>query len=151
MILDSIKNAERYYSLNPRFKAAFDFLATCNPGTLAAGKHQIVGDEVFVNVQELELKPRYEAALEVHNKYTDIQVVIGGIGKEEFGWSERRDCKKAKTEFDTEKDVQFFSDEPQMFYTLREGQFTILMPEDAHAPMLGSGQVKKLIFKVLNK
>ncbi len=150
MILDSIKNAERYYSLNPRFKAAFDFLSECNVNTLTPGKHQIVGDEVFVNVSELDLKPRYEALLEVHDKYTDIQVVVGGIGKEEFGWSERKDCKKAKTEFDQEKDVQFYTDEPQTFYTLREGQFTILMPEDAHAPMLGTGHVKKLIFKVLN-
>ncbi len=150
MILDSIKNAGRYYSLNPRFKAAFDFLAECNVNTLPVGKHQILGDELFVNVQELDLRPRYEALLEVHNKYTDIQVVVGGIGKEEFGWSERKDCKRVKTEFDAEKDVQFFSDEPQTFYTLREGQFTILMPEDAHAPMLGDGHVKKLIFKVLN-
>ena len=27
-------------------------------------------------------------------------------------------------------------------------EFTILMPEDAHAPMLGNGFVKKLIIKV---
>ncbi|MBR0393613.1 MAG: YhcH/YjgK/YiaL family protein [Alistipes sp.] len=149
MILDSIKNAELYYSLNPRLKAAFDFLATCNPKTIAPGKHQIVGDEVFVNVMELDLKPRYEALLEVHDKYIDIQVIVGGSTKEEFGWSERKDCKKAKGEFDSERDVQFYTDEPQTFYTLREGQFTILMPEDAHAPMLGNGPIKKMIFKVL--
>lgn len=149
MILDSIKNAELYYSLNPRLKAAFDFLATCNTKTIAPGKHQIVGDEVFVNVMELDLKPRYDALLEVHDKYIDIQVIVGGSTKEEFGWSERKDCKKAKGEFDTERDVQFYTDEPQTFYTLREGQFTILMPEDAHAPMLGNGPIKKMIFKVL--
>lgn len=149
MILDSIKNAELYYSLNPRLKVAFDWLSECNPKTLANGKHTILGDEVFVNVMELDLKPRYDALLEVHDKYIDIQVVVGGIGKEEFGWSERKDCKKAKCEFDTERDVQLFTDQPQTFYTLREGQFTILMPEDAHAPMLGDGHVKKMIFKVL--
>lgn len=149
MIIDSIQNAELYYSLNPRIKAVFDFLAQCNCKTISEGKHQIIGDEVFVNVSELDLKPRYEAALEVHNKYIDIQVVIGGAGKEEFGWSERKDCKRPKGEFDEERDVQFFTDEPQIFYTLREGQFTILMPEDAHAPMLGCGHVKKMIFKIL--
>ncbi len=149
MIIDSLQNAELYYSLNPRLKAAFDFLAQCNVKTIAEGKHQILGDEVFVNVSEMDLKPRYEAALEVHNKYIDIQVVVGGTGKEEFGWSERKDCKRAKGEFNEERDVQFFTDEPQFFYTLREGQFTILMPDDAHAPMLGNGHVKKMIFKVL--
>ena len=148
MILDSIKNAELYYSLNPRLKVAFDWLAQCDVKTLTAGRHEIQGDEVFVNVMELDLKPRYEAALEVHNKYVDIQVLVEGT-KEEFGWLERKDCKKAKTEFDAEKDVQFYADEPQVFYTLCKGQFTILYPEDAHAPMLGEGHVKKLIFKVL--
>lgn len=149
MILDSIQNAELYYSLNPRLKVAFDWLAECNPKTLTEGRHTILGDEVFVNVMELDLKPRYDALLEVHDKYIDIQVVVGGIGKEEFGWSERKDCKKAKGEFNVERDVQLFTDQPQTFYTIREGQFTILLPEDAHAPMLGEGHVKKLIFKVL--
>ena len=149
MILDSIKNAELYYSLNPRLKVAFDWLAECNPKTLAAGRHSILGDEVFVNVMELDLNPRYEALLEVHDKYIDIQVIVGGIGKEEFGWSERKDCKKAKGEFDAERDIQLFTDQPQTFYTMKEGQFTILMPEDAHAPMLGEGHIKKMIFKVL--
>ena len=148
MILDSIKNAELYYSLNPRLKVAFDWLAECNPKTLTEGRHTIQGDEVFVNVMELDLKPRYDAALEVHNRYIDIQVLVDG-GKEEFGWLERKDCKKARAEFDEAKDVQFYTDVPQTFYTLREGQFTILYPEDAHAPMLGEGHVKKLIFKVL--
>ena len=148
MILDSLKNAELYYSLNPRLKVAFDWLRETDVKILAPGRHAIQGDEVFVNVMELDLKPRYEALLEVHDKYVDIQVLVSG-GKEEFGWLERKDCKRAKAEFDVEKDVQFYTDEPQTYYTLREGQFTILYPEDAHAPMLGEGHAKKLIFKVL--
>jgi beta-galactosidase beta subunit len=32
---------------------------------------------------------------------------------------------------------------------MREGQFSILYPEDAHAPMLGTGKIKKMIFKIL--
>ncbi|MBR2398905.1 MAG: YhcH/YjgK/YiaL family protein, partial [Alistipes sp.] len=28
------------------------------------------------------------------------------------------------------------------------GQFSILFPEDGHAPMLGEGHVKKCIFKI---
>ena len=78
MILDSIKNAELYYSLNPRLKAAFDWLAKADLRTLSVGRHDILGDELFVNVMELDLKPRYDAALEVHNKYIDIQVLADG-------------------------------------------------------------------------
>lgn len=146
MIVDSIKNAELYYALTPRIKQAFDWLASVNVKTLNVGRHDIDGDDLFVNVQDIELKPRYDAALEVHNKYIDIQVMFGS--KEEYGWAERSHCTRPNGEFDTERDVQFFADEPQFFYTLNEGQFAIFYPEDAHAPMLGVGKVRKLIFKL---
>ena len=50
--------------------------------------------------------------------------------------------------FDTQKDIQFFDDEPQTYYTLRPGQFTMLLPEDGHAPMVGEGHIRKIIVKV---
>ena len=66
-----------------------------------------------------------------------------------FGWSEKKDCLTPVADFDAEKDIQLFTDVPQCFYTVREGQFSILFPEDGHAPMLGEGRVKKCIFKIL--
>jgi len=147
MILDSVKNSERYFSLNPRFEKVFDFLKQHDAWALPVGRNEIDGDELFVNVSELDLKPVEEALSEVHDKYIDVQVVFGG--EELFGWSERRNCRKAQGEFDRSRDVQFFTDTPQTFYAVREGQFTILFPEDAHAPMLGEGHVRKLIFKVM--
>lgn len=146
MILDTLKNRELYYTLSPRLRRAFEWLEQTDVATLAVGRHDIDGDDIFVNVSELDLRPRSAAALEVHNEYIDIQVVFGGI--EEFGWSPRSVVKLPREEFDSNKDIQFFEDIPQTFYTVREGEFTILMPEDAHAPMLGEGHVRKLIFKV---
>lgn len=146
MILDTLQNRELYYSLSPRLRTAFEWLDRTDVAALEVGRHDIDGDNIFVNVSELDLRPREEAALEVHNEYIDIQVVFGG--REEFGWSPRSLVKLPRTEFDTAKDIQFFNDTPQTFYTVREGEFTILMPQDAHAPMLGSGHVRKLIFKV---
>lgn len=147
MILDSISNAATYFALSPRIKQAFDWLAACDINALEVGVHHIDGDNLFVNVQEVSLKPRHEATLEVHNRYIDIQVMFGK--QEEYGWSERKACTQPNGEFSDERDVQFFTDTPQIFYTLREGQFAIFFPEDAHAPMLGEGVVKKLIFKLL--
>lgn len=147
MILDSIDNGARYYALHPGLSRVFDFLRTADIASLEPGRHDIDGDNLFVNVSQLELRPLDAAHLEAHNRYIDVQVVVEG--EETFGWSERKDCRKPEGEFDTERDILFFSDMPQTFYTMRQGQFTILYPEDAHAPMLGEGKVKKLIFKVL--
>lgn len=147
MILDSIQNGARYYALHPRFKEVFDYLRTTDISLLECGRHDIDGDNLYVNVSELELRPLDAAHLEAHNRYIDIQVVVEG--EEHFGWSERKDCAKPEGAFDEERDILFLSDIPQTIYKVREGQFTILYPEDAHAPMLGKGKVKKLIFKVL--
>lgn len=146
MILDSLNNAERYYALLPALERVVAFMRDTDVASLEVGRHDIDGEHLFVNVSELDLRPLDAAHLEVHNRYVDVQVVLGG--EETFGWSERKDCKMAEGEFDAERDILFYSDRPQTHYTVREGQFTLLFPEDAHAPMLGKGKVRKLIFKI---
>ena len=146
MIFDSLKNSEVYNSLNPRFARAFEYLKTTDLASLTAGIHEIDGRNIYVNVQERALKRPEEARLEVHNQYIDIQVVVRG--RETFGWSERSSCTHPDGEFDNEKDILFYDDAKQTCYTLTEGQFTIFFPEDAHAPMIGEGDIKKVIVKV---
>ena len=147
MILDSLKNKEQYVSLHPRFKQVFDYIDTHDLAAMELGRHDVDGDNIFVMVQELELRPLEQARLELHRKYIDIQLVLRG-DEEVFGWSEKKDCLTPETEFDEAKDIQLFTDIPQCFYTVGQGQFTILFPEDGHAPMLGEGHVKKCIFKI---
>lgn len=146
MILDSLKNAERYYALLPALERVVAYLRDTDVAALEPGRYVIDGDRLFVNVSELDLRPLDAAHLEVHNRYVDVQVVLGG--EETFGWSERKDCCMAEGAFDAERDILFYSDRPQTYYTVREGQFTLLFPDDAHAPMLGKGKVRKLIFKI---
>lgn len=35
-----------------------------------------------------------------------------------------------------------------MFFQLTNTQFAIFFPEDVHAPMIGEGNIKKLVIKV---
>lgn len=148
MILDTLKNKELYTSLHPLFKSVFDYIDTHDLAAMEPGRYDIDGDNVFVMVQELELRDLEQARLELHRKYIDIQLVLRG-DEELFGWSEKRDCLSPEAPFDEAKDIQLFVDKPQCFYSVREGQFSILFPEDGHAPMLGKGGVKKCIFKIL--
>ena len=50
--------------------------------------------------------------------------------------------------FDVQKDIRFYDDVPQTYYEVTPGQFTLLFPEDAHAPMVGEGTIRKVIVKV---
>ena len=147
MILDSLKNCALYENVNPRMKKAFALIASTDWTKMEPGIHELDGKDIYVNVMEPELKKPADAKLEIHDAYIDIQVLIRGE-QETFGWSERADLRKPLGEFDAGKDIRFFDDEPQTFYTLRPGQFTIFFPEDGHAPMIGEGDVRKIIVKV---
>lgn len=147
MILDSLKNSALYENVNPRMKKAFALIASTDWTKMEPGIHELDGKDIYVNVMERELKQKSDAKLEVHNEYIDIQVLV--TGKEEtFGWSERKDLRQPQGAFNAEKDIQFFEDEPQTYYTMRPGQFSVLFPEDGHAPMVGEGVVRKVIVKV---
>ncbi len=147
MILDTLQNSALYNALSPRMARAFEHIARIDWTTIEPGTHELDGRDIYVNVMDVELKRPVDAKLEVHNAYIDIQELIRGE-REAFGWSPRADVRKPLGEFDTEKDIRFYDDEPQCYYTLRPGQFTILLPEDAHAPMVGEGSIRKIIVKV---
>ncbi len=147
MIFDSLTNSARYYSIAPRMQKAFELIASTDWTAVEPGIHELDGRDIYVNVMERELKKKGDAKLEVHDEYIDIQVLVSG-SEEAFGWSDRKDLKQPIGEFDPQKDIQFFDDEPQTYYTLRPGQFTVLFPEDGHAPMVGEGSVRKIIVKV---
>ncbi|MBG7610749.1 YhcH/YjgK/YiaL family protein, partial [Polaribacter sp. BAL334] len=81
-----------------------------------------------------------------HNQNIDIQFCVKGI--ETIGWKPRETCTIPNGEYNSEKDVLFFKDAPDMFFQLTDNQFVIFYPNDVHAPMIGDDVIKKLVFKV---
>jgi YhcH/YjgK/YiaL family protein len=65
-----------------------------------------------------------------------------------MGWKSRNDCTSPKDAYNAEKDVTFYKDAAEMYFTLQTGQFVIYYPNDVHAPMIGDGFIKKLVVKV---
>ena len=147
MILDSLKNHARYHALNQRLEKAFDYILATDLTRLAAGRHDIDGDDIYMNVMDVDLKRPEDAKLEIHDRYLDIQVLVTGRS-ETFGWSPRERIVRPLGAFDEAKDIQFFDDVPQTCYDVTPGQFVLLFPEDAHAPMIGEGAIRKIIVKV---
>ena len=152
MIVDSIENLERYAVLNPRFTAVVEFIRKNDLSSLAAGKHEIQGDEVFVNVQDAPVKTREEARFETHREMIDIQVPVSGI--EEHGWCPLADLPAA--EYDAAIDMTLhdpavpapISSLASTYFVLRPGQFAIYFPTDGHAPAITTTTLRKAIFKV---
>ena len=80
MIFDSAKNLDFYKSLgvDGRYEKAVDFLKNTDLESLAPGKYEIDGKNVFANVTEYTTVPWEEAKYEAHHNYTDIQYMISG-------------------------------------------------------------------------
>jgi biofilm protein TabA len=147
MIVDTLSNKEKYFSVHPLFEKAFEFIKQTDLANEPDGKKDIADGlkAIFSNATGKTLEASL-AKFECHDKYIDIQLCIGGI--ETIGWKPREKCVLPNGDYNTEKDVRFFGDEPDMFFQLTNGQFAIFFPEDVHAPMIGDGMIKKLVIKV---
>ena len=147
MIIDTVTNAPKYSSLHPLFAKAFDFIKQNDIATLPDGVSEIMeGLKLIVNTANGKSAEASLAKFECHDKNIDIQVCVRGL--ETIAWKPREKCLTQNGAYNPEKDVRFFSDVPDMSFQLTDGQFAIFYPEDVHAPMIGDGEIKKLVFKV---
>jgi YhcH/YjgK/YiaL family protein len=148
MIVDSLKNAAKYYALHPSFARAFEYIQITNPDTTEQGKYEVDEDRlkaIFSTKTGMTLEAS-TAKFECHNNHIDIQLCIHGV--ETIGWKPREKCMVENGGYNPEKDVQLYSDAPDTFFQLTDGQFAIFFPEDVHAPMIGTEEIKKLVIKV---
>ena len=149
MIIANIKDAHRYYAVNPHFAAVFDFLKTLTEKSTVG----TVGDNYKVNfsgkfIETSDKMPDgSEKSFEAHKDYIDIHYCISG--SEGIGYADVQTLTPT-TEYDKENDYFLLSGKYQKVI-LREGDFCVVFPEDAHIPMMageGDGKLLKAVAKV---
>lgn len=148
MILDKLANAQRYYCLGPKFEKAFQYLADTDFSTLAKGKYEIDGTDIFAIVNEYDTIEVAGEQMESHKKYIDIQYMVNG--EEQIGHDFLQGQTPSKA-YDEEKDFMLFGEKPSFFTRLAAGSFAIFFPTDLHMPNLkveASIPVKKIVIKV---
>ena len=139
MILTTIQEMDRYVSVNPRFAAAFAAARALAEKTFAGGRHEVDGEEIFINAAEYDTKPAAQ----------NVMVMLEG--EETIGIQNVNTVAVTKP-YDESGDALLGALEPG--YTaihMQPGSVAILLPEDAHAPGMdyaGTHHVRKLICKV---
>jgi biofilm protein TabA len=146
MILDMLENARRYAGLNRGFVKAIEFLSRPDLIELPTGRYEIDGERVYAIAAKEAGRGKEDGQLETHEKYIDIQLVLEGT--DDMGWKPRSLCKHPSCEYDQTSDIQFFTDEPDAWLSVRSGAFAIFFPEDAHMPLISSGIIHKVVVKV---
>ena len=146
MIIDKLENLKQYASVNPLFPKVIEFLEQNDLNTLEAGKHEIVGKDLFVNIQMAKGRTPAEATIETHNNMIDIQIPLSDA--ETFGYTQRDALTAA--EYNAEKDITKIPGlAADSYITCQPGMMAIFFPQDGHAPCIaGVPEIKKAIFKV---
>jgi YhcH/YjgK/YiaL family protein len=149
MIVDILDNAHRYASIHPLFAQAFEYIRTADLDNIEVGKYDIAdGLKAIYSDKAGTTAAESIAKFECHDQNIDIQFCIRG--RESIGWKPRQHCTAPKGQYNSEKDVSFYSDVPDMYFQLTNGQFAIFFPEDVHAPMIAVDEqpIRKLVIKV---
>lgn len=147
MIIDNISNISAYMSLNKRMGCVIDFISKNDLRAMPSGQYPIMGDDVFVNIQECAGKTKDDAVIEFHREMIDIQLPL--TTSETYGYADVTGVKA--DDFDMTHDIGFLTGrKPDGYITCVPGMFAMFFPQDGHAPMIGdtSAVMKKAIFKV---
>ncbi len=147
MIIDSLEQSGKYLQVHPLFEQAFAYISITDLSAIEVGKYDIAdGLKAIVSDKKGMTQAESCAKFECHNAHIDIQICIRG--NETLGWKPRASCKNEREPYNAEKDVMFYTDAPDMFFQLTDNQFAVFFPEDVHAPMIGEGEIKKMVIKV---
>ena len=151
MIKGNIKSFMNYDELSQGLQLGLNFLKDNDLADFENGRYEISGNAVYASVQDYTSKPIEEGKFEAHRKYIDIQFVIKG--EEKIGIGNVNDFSES-TQYNDEKDIVFLESENKKFdfVELKEGDFAIFYPKDAHMPCISLQKpdyVKKVVIKVL--
>lgn len=146
MIKDTLKNFSNYSEITENIINGLNFLKTTDFNKISDGKHALSGDD-FVNLQTYTTKS--DADFEAHRNYIDIQYIISG--KEIIEVTEYNTCKE-KIKYNGDNDIEFLSGNGTA-HEIREGEFMILYPNDAHKPSISIDKnapdtVRKAVVKI---
>lgn len=147
MIYGNIAYADRYASLHPLLPQLFAYVKSHDLLHTPMGKIVLDGDKLFINNVNPECQPQEKQVLEVHRRYIDVHILLEG--KERVGWRNTDDCKELAHPYDEAGDFATFFDKPTTYIDMMPNDFLIVFPEDAHAPIIGSGKIRKAIAKVM--
>ena len=147
MILLKLQDSNRIEALHPQFKRLFDYLKSTDLNSLPFGRVELDGKNLFINVDHPTLKKKEKQILEAHRAYIDVHVPVDG--NEMIGWRAISDIDvPSEAPFDEQRDIAFYNAPSSTYVELHPGECLIAYPEDAHAPIIGEGQIKKIIAKI---
>ena len=146
--INQVEFARQYQPNKAAWDKAFAFLRDTDFSRLRIGKYPIDDENVFAIISEGPPREISPLKWEAHHTYSDIHFVIKG--KEKIGIMPVKNAP-VNEEYNSTKDIAFYTIENGNFYVAEPGMFFIATPAEAHNPsnkVEGYDGVKKVVVKV---
>lgn len=146
MILARCDEAAFYRGIHPRLDKALALLSPDFLASVGTVQRDLEGKALYVTRFDYETLPYEETFFEAHRLYLDIHVMVKGCERVEFAHPDGLE------EFTHEGDFWGLRGEPEQSVLLKEGDFLVVFPGDAHRLKIAAGapeQVSKVVFKVM--
>jgi YhcH/YjgK/YiaL family protein len=143
MIIDTLKNIQRY-SINKQFEDLKDFLKESEGINFTKLESPLKAIPLEYTTKKFDF-----SKFENHQKFIDIHYIIKG--QEQIGLTPVGELEP-NMEYDQENDYQLFDGMVNQTFTLKEGDFLLLFPGEAHVTGGVTSEltsdIKKIVFKV---
>ena len=147
MIYVKKENLSRCLGLSAEMDTAIRYLQTADLRSLAKGRNEIDGSDVFVNRFDYQTMPQEQAIWEGHIQYADIHVLLSG--KEKIGVTNVN--LLTETVRKPDEDFVGFTGDVMSWFPMTPEDILIVFPEDVHMVKVMDGAstlVEKACFKV---
>lgn len=148
MIYGNIYNLEGHAFQSEQLRECVEYVKTHDMLSLPAGRLDIDGERLYANIAEYTTVHADERFWEAHKAYLDVHVMLRGSERIDLAFLQDMETG----EYVEKEDFLPMEGEMEASVTLREGDFLVCFPEDAHRTGVtseASEKIKKAIFKVL--
>lgn len=148
MIIDNIKNLEKYEKVHEQIKNVINFLENFDKKDFKPGRIDI-NKNLFASLQSYQTLKAEEKEFEVHKDYIDLQYIVKSSERIDFA---TKDTYGKAYEIDKEGDFFLTNDiknHSQLF--LNEEDFAIFFPGEFHKPgcsLENDRDMQKIVFKI---
>lgn len=148
MIFGNVNHEKTYSNIDKDLKRCFEYAKENKLIDYTKGTHVIDSDDIFVNIVEYNTCEKEERFWEAHKKYIDVHLMLDGCERIDLNFIENLEQKT----YEEEGDFLPLEGVNSGYVELREGDFLVCYPEDAHMTAIKVNEkepIKKAIFKVI--
>ena len=147
MVFGNISDLKAYSWLEEGVRKAFEYAQTHDLLNYEKGRHDIDGDNLFVNIVEYETTTPENRFWEAHRDYLDLHFMLRGPEQIDVNFIQNMEQK----EYVPQDDFRPLFGDPNSSVILNKGDFLLAYPADAHRTAVavdGPAVIKKAIFKI---